>query len=216
MATVQLKVQPRTAGGKGAARQLRMSGHIPGIVYGAGEENLPISLDSASFELMLRRISSGNAILDLEVQGRESSELKVIIKEVQRNPVDNKVIHVDLEHISMTRKVRVQVPIHLEGTAVGVKEGGILEHLLRQIEVDCLPMEIPERVTLDVSELGRNMSIHVRDLNLPAQVHVHDSPERVVATVVAKAKEEVVAAPEEEAAPAEGEAAPAEGAPKAE
>jgi large subunit ribosomal protein L25 len=208
MATVQVKTELRTAGGKGEARQLRMSGRIPGIVYGAGEESLPISLDSASFELLLRHIS-GNAILELEVRGREGTEYKVIIKEVQRNPINSKVLHVDLEHISMTRKVRVMVPVRLHGTPLGVKEGGILEHLLREIEVECLPAEIPEEVSLDVSELERAHSVHVRDLDL-GSLHVIDSPERVVATVVSKAKEEEAPAAAEAAVPAEGEAAAAE------
>lgn len=207
MATVQVKAETRTAGNKGSARQLRMKGRIPAIVYGAGEQSIPIALESAPFEQMLRHISSGNQILDLSVQGDgNTAEYKVLIKEVQRNPVDERVLHVDLQHISMTHKVRVQVPIHVEGIAVGTKEGGILEHLLREIEVECLPAEIPDHITIDVSPLLRGQSIHVRDLDLP-NVHIHESGERVIVTVVGKAKEEepVAAAP---AAGAEG-AAPA-------
>jgi large subunit ribosomal protein L25 len=210
MATVQVNAEKRTAGNKGVARQLRMQGRIPAIIYAAGEENVPVALDSASFEQMLRHISSGNQILEMRVGGDGGSSYNVLIKEVQRNPVDQRIIHVDLQHISMTHKVRVQVPIHLTGTAFGVKEGGVLEHLLREIEVECLPSEIPQQITLDVSALDRGQSIHVRDISVP-NVQIHETGERVVVTVVGKAKEEeaapVVAA---EGAAAEG-AAPAAG-----
>jgi len=203
MATVQIKAELRNAGTKGTARQLRMAGRIPAIVYGAGEDNIPVALDSASFELMLRRVSSGNQILDLQVQGRQASDYKVLIKDVQRDPVSQKVLHVDLQHVSMTHKVRVHVPIHLTGTPAGVKEGGILEHLLREVEVECLPAEIPEFIELEVGHLLRGQAIHVRDL--PAGgVNIHESADRVVVTVVGKAKEEE---PAPAAAPAEEEAA---------
>jgi large subunit ribosomal protein L25 len=209
METVQVKAELRKAGTKGVARQLRMSGLIPGVVYGEGGENLPITLPSASFEHMLRRVSS-NVILDLEITGREGSPFKVIIKEVQRNPVDSKVLHVDLQHISMTHRVRVDVPIHLTGTAIGVKEGGILEHLLRELDIECMPGDIPEDFKVDVSALARGHSVHVRDLVIPEGTHVFESMDRVVATVVAKAKEEEVAKPAAEAA--EGAEGAAEGA----
>ena len=205
MATVQVKAETRTAGNKVSARQLRMRGRIPAIVYGAGEQSIPIARESAPFEQMLRHISSGNQILDLSVRGEgTAADYKVLIKEVQRNPVDQKVLHVDLQHISMSHKVRVQVPIHVDGIAAGTKEGGILEHLLREIEVECLPAEIPDHITIDLSPLLRGQSIHVRDIDLP-NVHIHESPERVIVTVVGKAKEEEpvpVAVPEG----AEGEA----------
>ncbi len=211
MATTELLAEIREVGGKGHARQLRMKGRIPGIVYGAGEENVAIAVDAAAFHLMLRHISSGNAILDLKVKGRPDT--KVLIKEVQRNPMDQKILHVDLEHISMTRKVRVHIPILLTGTPEGVKEGGILEHLLREVEIECLPTEIPERIELDVSHLIRGQSIHVRDLPL-ADLHVHDALERVVATVVGKMKEEepAPAAAAEAATAEEGEKAAEESA----
>jgi large subunit ribosomal protein L25 len=159
---------------------------------------------------MLRHISSGNQILELHIEGREAAPYQVLIKEVQRNPIDERILHVDLQHISMTHKVRVHVPIHLTGTAIGVKEGGILEHFLRSLDVECLPADIPERFVVDVTELKRNDAVHVRDIAVQPEVHVHDSPERVVVMVAGKMKEEPVAAPAAEAgeaaAAAEGEA----------
>ena len=203
MATIQVKATLRDAGTKGHARRLRMAQRIPAVLYGAGESNLPVALEGPSFELMLRRISSGNQLLDLEVAGAQPPEYKVLIKEVQRSPLDGKILHVDLQHVSMTHKIRVHVPIHLNGIPAGVKEGGILEHLLREVEVECLPDEIPSEFVVDVSALLRGQSIHVRDI-AAAGTHLHESPERVVATVVGKTKEEE---PVAAAAPAEGEAA---------
>jgi large subunit ribosomal protein L25 len=210
MGTVQVRAELREVGNKGHARRLRMAGKIPAIVYGEKEDNIPIALDGPSFEHMLRRISSGNQILDLLVTGRAGTETKVLIKEVQRNPIDQRVLHVDLQHISMTHKVRVRVPIRVTGMAIGVKEGGILEHLEREVEIECLPSEILPEVVLDVSALIRGESLHVRDLPIPSHIHVHESPERVVVTVAGKIKEEEpAAAPAAEAATPEGGATPA-------
>jgi len=205
MASVQVTAESRQAGHKGHARQLRMRGMIPAIVYGEGKEGVPVSLNGPAFEQMLRRISSGNQILDLSISGSDAAPYQVLIKDVQRNPSDQKIIHVDLQQISMSHRVRVHVPIQVYGTAAGVKEGGILEHLLRELDVECLPGDIPEVIRLDVSALARSQSIHVRDIQLPESVHVHEAPDRVVATVAGKQKEEeapVVAAAETTETPA--------------
>ncbi len=201
MAVVQLKAEIRQAGDKGHARRLRMENKIPAIVYGAGEESIPVALNEPAFVQMLRHISSGNQIFELAVAGRSGPSYQVLIKDVQRNPVDGRILHVDLQHISMTHKVRVHVPVHLEGVPAGVKEGGVLEHFLRELDLECLPGDIPEHVVVDVTDLVRGQALHVRDLKLPASVHVHDSSDRVVVTVAGKQKEEVEAAPA--AAPAE-------------
>jgi large subunit ribosomal protein L25 len=204
MGAVQITADMREAGDKGHARRLRMEKKIPAILYGVGEQSVPVALHGHTFEQMLRHISSGNQILELTINGRPGAPVPVLIKEVQRNPIDQKILHVDLQHISMTKKVRVHVPIHLTGTALGVKEGGILEHFLRELDIECLPAEIPESVTVDVAALARGDSIHVRDLPVAPSVHVHDSADRVVVSVAGKQKEEVV----ETAVAAEAEAAP--------
>ena len=197
----QVKAELPQAGDKGHARRLRMENKIPAIVYGAGEESIPVALNEPAFVQMLRHISSGNQIFELAVAGRSGPSYQVLIKDVQRNPVDGSILHVDLQHISMTHKVRVHVPVHLEGVPAGVKEGGVLEHFLRELDLECLPGDIPEHVVVDVTDLVRGQALHVRDLKLPASVHVHDSSDRVVVTVAGKQKEEVEAAPA--AAPAE-------------
>lgn len=217
METIELTAHTREAVGKGGARKLRRDGKTPGILYGR-HENVPVAVDSKAFELLLRHISSGNVVLDVKIPGRESEEIKALIKEVQRNPVDESIVHFDLEHISMTQRVHVEVPVRLTGTSVGVKAGGILEHLVRELEIECVAANIPREVVVDITELDRGQGIHVRDLDL-TDVHVKNSPDQVIVAVVAKAKEEVEiaaeAVPAEGAAPAEGEAAPAEGATKA-
>lgn len=212
MGAVQITADVREAGDKGHARRLRMEKKIPAILYGVGEESVPVALHGHTFEQMLRRISSGNQILELTINGRPGAPVPVLIKEVQRNPIDQKILHVDLQHISMTKRVRVHVPIHIDGVAAGVKEGGILEHFLRELDIECLPAEIPESVTVDVTALVRGDSIHVRDLTLPPSVHVHDSADRVVASVAGKQKEEVA----EAAVGAVAEVAPAADASKPE
>lgn len=193
MGAVQISAEMRVAGNKGHARRLRMEKKIPAILYGAGEESVPVALHGHTFEQMLRHISSGSQILELTIAGRPGAPVPVLIKEVQRNPIDQKILHVDLQHISMTQRVRVHVPIHLQGTAVGVKEGGIVEHFLRELDIECLPREIPESIVVDIQALVRGDSIHVRDLPVPPSILVHDNADRVVVSVAGKQKEEVAA-----------------------
>lgn len=204
MATVSVKAEPRVAGTKGHARRLRMQGKTPAVVYGLKMESFPIALDTHSFGLMLHRDTSGNRIMDLAVEGRGGPDLKVLIKDVQRHPVDGSILHVDLLHIDLAHRVRVQVPIHLTGVAEspGVREGGIVEHLLRRLELECLPGDIPEEVVVDVSHLDAGESVHVRDIKLQG-VQMHDSPDTVVVIVEAKSKTK-----DEEAEPAAAQAAP--------
>ncbi len=200
MGAVQITAEMREAGKKGHARRLRMEKKIPAVLYGAGEESVPVALHGHTFEQMLRHISSGSEILELTISGRSGAPVPVLIKDVQRNPIDQAILHVDLQHISMTQRVRVHVPIHLQGTAVGAKEGGIVEHLLRELDIECLPGDIPKGFTVDIQALERGDSIHVRDLEVSPSIHVHDSADRVIVTVAGKQKEEVVAAPVAEAA----------------
>ena len=206
MNTVELQATTREANGKGGARKLRETGRIPGILYGHSGAT-PVAVDGKSFELMLRDVSSGNTILDVRLEGREGEEIKALIKEVQRDPRSEHVVHFDLEHISMTQRVRVHVPVHLKGASKGVKAGGILEFLVRDLEVECLASDIPDEIPLDVTDLEIGDSVHVRDLNLE-HLTIHTPAEQVLVAVAAKAKEEE---PVEAAETAEGEAETPEG-----
>ncbi len=202
MHTVEVRGEVRKASGKGGARQARAHGRTPGILYGAGEEPISISIDTRSFEKMLRQQGSAAFIVDLRLDGHEDRELKTLIKELQRDPITSAVLHVDLQHISMTQKIVVHVPVHLNGTPLGVKEGGILEQLLHKVEIQCLATQILERFEVDVSHLTKGHSVHVSDLPAQEGVTILTPAERVVATVVVKAVEAAPEAPAAAAAPA--------------
>lgn len=203
----EIKLQAQTRGGAGTKKvlsALRSESKIPGVVYGGA--NPPILLMLAEGELMEARKRGGaNAVLRLTVG--DSAET-VIIKELQRHPVTDRVIHVDFQRISLTQKIEAKVPLHVEGQAPGVKlSGGILEHDLRTLTVKALPTNIPAHITVDVSQLEINGHILVRDLKVPADIEVLDSPDHVVVHVTTMKVEEAAPAA---VVTAEGGAAPAE------
>jgi len=204
----QLAVEARSQSGKGSARKLRAAGRIPAICYSAVGDATSLQLDPHVLERMLRKSAAGmNTLFDLAGGGLDGKV--VLVKELQRDPVNGSVLHADLFAIDADQAIEVSVPIHIVGTAVGVSlGGGILDFPLREIEVLCLPRAIPEEVPVDVSALELGDSIHVRDLTLPQGVELLSDLDLSVVSVVAPAKAE------EEAAPAEEEAAPvaAEGA----
>ena len=212
MATMTLKATRREVGRKGPSRRLRVTGQIPAVVYGHGFDPEPVAISANDLNALVRQ-RSGTMIIDLKLgDGPEDSRLTVI-RELQRAPITGRVIHVDLQRISLKEKVHVQVPLHIEGTAPGVKdEGGILEYPLRHIELKCLPNNIPERFVIDISNLHIGDAIHVRDLALESEKYdLLSEPEMVVVTVsaprIVKAEAEVAA----EAAAAGAVAAPGAG-----
>jgi len=187
-----LSAEPRSATGKGANRKLRVAGRIPAVIYGKGRDALSVALDPKALETLLHKSGAGlNTLIDLSVSGRTDT---VLVKELQRHPVYGSYVHVDFFQVDLTQTITVSVPIHFTGKARGVEFGGILDHPLREIEVECLPRAIPEFVEVDVSGLEIGQSIHVRDLRLPDGVEVKTDPELPVASVVLPAAE-VEAAP---------------------
>lgn len=197
MQTFQVTGEVRVAKGKGGARQLRAAGRTPGVVYGSGEPSIPISLDTREFDTVLRKHGGGTFILDLKIVGREGQELKTIIKDVQRDPLTLRITHVDLQHVSLTQLVTVDVPLHFKGTAIGVKEGGVMEHFIREIEVECQAGQIPEAIEVDVTSYARGHSMHVRDLPGLGNVNVLTPADRVIFTIVTKAAEAEATSAEE-------------------
>ncbi len=184
MAIESLKSTRRDGVGKGVARRLREAGNVPAIYYGRGETPVAISVQAKELELLLHGASGSNVIVDLKVEGAEAADRKAILREVQRHPVRGTILHVDLQHISLSERITVEVPIVLVGVPTGVKDGGgILEHNLREVEVECLPTEIPEKFAVDVSHLNIGDSVHVSDLVI-GNVKVNTEAERTVATVV--------------------------------
>jgi len=184
MAIVILKSTRRDEAGKGVARRLRQAGSVPAIYYGRGEEPVALSVHAKELEALLHGSAGANVIVDLKVEGAAAADRKAILREIQRHPVRGTILHVDLQHISLSERITVEVPVVLVGVPTGVKDGGgILEHLLREVEVECLPTEIPEKFSVDVSHLSIGDSVHVSDLVI-GNVEVRTEAERTVATVV--------------------------------
>lgn len=183
MAIVPLAGRVRAGVGKGFARQARRDGEIPGVIYGAGEAPTALAVPKKAFEQALKTAhAGGNVIVALKLDG--AAEKTAIIREVQRDPISHDILHLDFHHISLTEKVTVEVTVHLTGIPDGVKNGGgILEHITREVEIECLPTQIPQHLEADVSMLGIGDSIHVRDLVIP-NAEVLSDPDVTIATVV--------------------------------
>ena len=177
-----IEAELRTKTGKGAARQIRRSGLIPGVVYGRGNDPRAIKVDPQNIEKLLL----SNAIFDLTFVGEDGKEDEavVIIKDYQKDVIKRNLLHVDFQFISMDEKITVSVPMHLEGEAAGVRDGGVLQQLLREIEIDALPAEIPEEITIDISELEVGESLSVADLELPEGIDLITGSDEVIVTVV--------------------------------
>ncbi|MGQ0572158.1 MAG: 50S ribosomal protein L25 [Armatimonadota bacterium] len=216
MERVALKAQGRDGVGKGAARSLRRSGLVPAVVYGRGREARTVAVEARALTEALHTHAGMNVLIDLEMPNGDGSESTiVIVKDTQRDIFRHHLIHVDFHAISLTDVIEMHVPVVLNGTAKGVAEGGVIEHHLREVLVECLPTQVPDRFDLDVTELVVGRSMHASDLAIPDGVKLLTQPDEVIVTVVAPRVQEE-AAPAAAAAPVEGApAAPAEGAPTA-
>jgi large subunit ribosomal protein L25 len=198
-----LEAELREGTGKGVARKTRAAGRIPAICYRRNAESVSISLDPGTLDDLIRNASAGiNTLFDLKVAGGGDFDgRQVLVKEIQRDPVSGAYLHADLFAVDLKEKIHVSVPVHLTGTAEGVTLGGILDHALRDLEIQCLPNAIPEEFTVDVTALEVGQSIHVRDLSLPEGVELLIDPNLSIVSVVAPAAVEEET-PEEE--PEEG------------
>jgi large subunit ribosomal protein L25 len=183
MAVVSLKANERTPDRKGGARRTRREGLVPAILYGPGDDPKPLSLDAKEIEILFRRYGGSSIILELAISGEKQSKSKALVKEVQRDPVSGVVLHMDLHLVSATRKLTVDVPVVLVGDAPGVKEGGVMEVVLRDIRVQCLPADIPDKYEIDVSEMAIGDSVHVGDVVLP-NTEIMNDPANVIMTIV--------------------------------
>ena len=207
-----LAVEVRTNSGKGAARKLRAEGRVPAVVYGSGMEPVSLSLVPGSLELIVKTSDAGvNTLISLDGDGAIKGKT-VLIKELQRDPVRGDLVHADLFEIDMTKRIAVMVPIQLLGTPEGIKTGGLLDHALRELELECLPNAIPDSIQVDVERLEVGDSIHVRDLDVPTGVVVRSPEDLSVASVVIPTvvEEEVPEVDELEGEGLEGEGAEGE------
>jgi large subunit ribosomal protein L25 len=163
MTSIGLQATSRATTGKGVARKARAAGFTPGVLYGPGEVPVAIQVNTPEFMRVYHGGHGENVLVDLTVDTQKPK--KVLFREVQLDPVTERVVHVDFYHVSLTKVIRVYVPIHLEGVPTGVKlGGGILQHVAREVELECLPTEIPESITVDVSALEVHDAVHVSDL----------------------------------------------------
>ena len=212
MGDVSFAVEARETRGKGAARELRRQGKVPAVVYGGGREATAIQIDSAGFERLIETSHAGvNTLIDLE--GSDAGGKTVIAKELQREAVRGKLIHVDFYEVDLTTKIEVSVPIHLVGTPAGVVLGGVLDQQMREVTLMCLPNAIPDEVEADVSGMELGDSLHVHELSVADGIDMATEGELTVATVlIPRGLRDSANAGEEggeEAAEAGGEDAPA-------
>lgn len=203
MAEILVSAKSRSDRGKNAARRLRASGMIPAVVYGGKNDAQAVSVDPKTLLRVLRSESGRNTILSLDLE--DGGKTSAILKKWQVDPVDERFIHADFYRIAMDVAIRVKVPILAKGEARGVKvDAGILEIIMREVEVECLPGDIPERIEVDVTDLGLHGAIRVSELTVNEKVKLLDDADQIIVHVVS-VKEEV--APVAAAAPTEGEAA---------
>ncbi len=184
MKAIPLTVSQRTETGKGVARKLRAAGRVPGVMY--GESTQPQALDLVERELtaILRKSTSEQVIVDLTVGNGGSEPQMALLRDIQHDPLTGDILHVDFLHISATKPIVVTVPVHIIGVPHGVKErGGILQHVFRELEVESLPADIPDKIDVDVNHLDVGDAIHVSDLDMP-QVKFVTAPERTIVSVV--------------------------------
>ncbi len=200
----KLKADRREDSGKGAARKARAAGRVPGVVYGHGADPLHISVDARDLFHTLHTEAGVNVLVDLRVDG---DRFLAMPREVQRDHLRGRLLHVDFLRIARDEKITVEVPIQLVGESHGVKEGGVIEHHLWTLQVECFPQDVPTSIDADVSALGLNESLKVEDLQLPDKLELQTPLEEVVVSVVPpqvlKLEEEEEAL--EEAAEGEGE-----------
>jgi large subunit ribosomal protein L25 len=167
---VKLKAEPRTNVGRSAVRKLKARGIIPAVIYGAKDRPQPLQLAARDINAMMSHASGENVLVELEIAGEKSSRT-ALVQEVQHSPVGGDIRHVDFHAISMDETIQAEVPLEPVGTANGVKNfGGLLEQSLRVLTLECLPRDLPDRITVDISQLNIGDSIHVRDIQLPSGV----------------------------------------------
>ncbi len=201
-----LEAQPRTPGNKNDARRVRRAGRVPGVLYGAGKHTLSLSFDPRQVARILYSETGHNTIFDLSLNGGEPT--KAMIVDWQYEPIKGALLHIDLKRIAMDQKLKVNVPILLKGEAAGVKQqGGILEQIFREVEIECLPSDIPSSIEADVTELVFGKVLRVADLPHGEKLKFLSDPNQPVAHIIT-VKEEV--APTPEAVAAEAAAVPAE------
>jgi len=206
---IELKANIRTTTGNGPARRLRQKGQIPAVLYGPGTESVLLSVNIRDIDRVLKKGRIGQALLNLVIPNNgETSTKTVMVKELQLHPVSRNYLHMDVYEVAMDRKIMVNVPVVTTGKAKGVEIGGILQIIRRELEVQCLPLNVPDSIEIDITDLDIGDSIHVGDISRQNDVEFLDDENFTVVTIVSPKVEEEAEAEEE--AEEEAEAAIAE------
>ena len=198
MEIFNLNVESRTTVGKGPARALRREGKIPAVLYGPKSEPVMLTVDSRALETVLKKGPGGQSLMRLKIENGDQTQRTVMLKELQVHPLSREMIHADFYEIDMNRKIRVNVPVITSGKSIGVEMGGLLQIIRRELEVLCLPMEIPESIEINTTDLDIGDSVHVEEVVLPEGVEIPAEVNFTVVTVLSPKKEVVEEVVEEE------------------
>lgn len=191
-----IKAERREIFGKNASRRLRKDGMIPAIIYGAHDVNVPLTLSKKDIFLILRSETGENTVFQVSF---DSEKRNAMIKELQRHPVTDEILHADFIQIAMDKTVRVSVPVVTVGDAVGVKtEGGFVDFITREVEIECLPKNIPEHIEVDISDLHLRQSLKVEDITFPEEIKLISDPDTILVLIEVPSKEEEIEVEEEE------------------
>lgn len=192
MEKIILKAIEREETGKGSSKRFRKEGQIPAVVYKGGKNATILNVEQKALWQVIHTGAGENAIISLDIEGKEKNKSKtVILKEVQHHPVKDTIIHVDFQEISLKEKLKVNVPIIIKGEAPGVtEENGVLNQIEWELEVECLPTEIPEHIIIQVDDLHLNEAIHIKDITVEGDVSILGDPEQVVLTIALPTVEE--------------------------
>ena len=194
MAQSTLVVTKRVRLGKGGSKKVREEGKIPAILYGKGSKPIPLIIDPSELKTALDTDAGINTLLELKIEEEGSETTKLtFLRDVQYNHITSMPVHFDFQELRMDKRIRVKVPVRITGRSKGVKEGGLLEEIIRDIEVECLPGDIPNSFDLDVTELDLNHSLHVSDIEVDEKVDILNDPKSpIVSVIIPKAVEEEV------------------------
>lgn len=190
MQRMDLEAEQRQKSGKGVARTLRRAGRIPAVLYGEGKSSL-LSIHPADLIKILNSESGENALINLKIKGGESVETRTaILRDFQKDPITGGILHADLFEINMNKAIRLKIPIRVTGDqSEGVKEGGVLQHNLREVEIECLPSMIPDHLDVDAAHLKIGESIHVRDLQVQQGIRILEDKDLAIVSVAAPMSE---------------------------
>ena len=210
MELIEIKTKIRTTTGNGPARRLRMSGQIPAVLYGPKTESVLLSVNKSDLELLFKKGGIGQVVLNLVIQKNgETTTRPAMIKELQTHPVSRNFIHIDFYEIKMDQKITAKIPVVTTGTAKGVELGGIVQIIRRELEVECLPLEVPDSIEIDISDLDIGDSIHMGQIRIEGGIEFLEEDDYTVVTVVSPKMEEEE--PEEEEEVEEEDAEKADG-----